>query len=359
MKGKVILKILFLLIALYFFILSIQLMGASFKLMGKGFAQTLIQTTSNPFVGLLIGILATSIIQSSSTTTSITVGMVAGSVLTLRCSIPIIMGANIGTTVTNTIVSIGHVTRRHEFQRAFAAATVHDFFNVLAVIVLFPLELTTHVLEKSASALSQGFVGMGGIKFLSPMKAITLPVINLITGIIPVPAIILIGAFIMLFLSLTRIVKIMRSLVITKFEVFLDKYLFKNDFTSFLLALIITAIVQSSSITTSLIVPLVGAGMLTIRKVFPYTLGANIGTTVTAILAAFATLNPVAVTVAFSHLLFNIFGIVIWYPLKKIPIWLAENFAKKTAKSRKNTILFIIIYFMFYLGPLIFLLLLE
>ncbi|MFQ6109394.1 MAG: Na/Pi symporter, partial [Candidatus Aminicenantales bacterium] len=194
---------------------------------------------------------------------------------------------------------------------------------------------------------------------LSPMKAITLPVINLITGIIPVPVIILIGALIMLFLSLTRIVKIMRSLVITKFEVFLDKYLFKNDFTSFLLALVITAIVQSSSITTSLIVPLVGAGMLTVRKVFPYTLGANIGTTVTAILAAFATLNPVAVTVAFSHLLFNIFGIVIWYPMKKIPIWLAENFAKITAKSRRNTILFIIIYFMFYIGSLIFLLILE
>lgn len=359
MREKTLLKILLFLIFLYLFILSIQLMGASFKLMGKGFTEALIQTTSKPFVGLLIGILVTSIIQSSSTTTSITVGFVAGGVITLRGAIPIIMGANIGTTITSAIVSIGHVTRKHEFQRAFAAATVHEFFNILAVIILFPLEITTHLLEKSATVLANAFVDVGGIKFLSPLKLITEPVINLIKGIIPSPIVILIGALLLLLFSLFRIVKIMRSLMLTKIEVFLDKYLFKNDFTAFLLAVTITAIIQSSSVTTSLIVPLVGAGLLTVRKIFPYTLGANIGTTVTAMLASFATLNPVAITVAFTHLLFNVFGIAIWYPLKKIPIFLAESFAKVTAKSRKNTIIFLMVYFFFYLGPLVFILIMK
>jgi len=115
----------------------------------------------------------------------------------------------------------------------------------------------------------------------------------------------------------------------------------------------VTAIIQSSSVTTSLIVPLVGAGLLTVRKIFPYTLGANVGTTVTAMLASFATLNPIAITVALTHFLFNIFGIIIWYPLKKVPIWMAESFSKITAKSRRNTILFLIVYFLFYLIPLV------
>lgn len=349
-------RLLLFILLLYLFILSIQLMSTSFKMMGKGFAETMIKTTSNPVVGLLIGILTTSIIQSSSTTTSITVGFVAGGVLTLRGAIPIIMGANIGTTITSAIVSMGYVTRRHEFKRAFAAAIVHEIFNVIAVCVLFPLEITTHFLENTASKLSNAFIGIGGIKFMSPLKLVTQPVIDLIQQIVPLPVVLLFAALILLFFSLIRMVKTMRSLIMVKIEVFLDKYLFKNDMTAFLLAMVVTAIIQSSSVTTSLIVPLVGAGLLTVRRIFPYTLGANVGTTITAILASFATLNPVAVTVAFTHSLFNIFGIVLIYPFKRIPIWLAEKFSTITSKSKKNTILFLILYFSLYLAPLIYIL---
>jgi len=354
MNVKALGKIILLILVLYVFILSIQLMGSSFKMMGKGFAETLIQTTSNPVVGLLIGILVTSIIQSSSTTTSITVGFVAGGVLTLQGAIPIIMGANIGTTITNTIVSIGHVTRKQEFERAFAAGTVHDFFNILAVIILFPLEMGTHILEKSATLLANAFVGIGGIKFLSPLKAITAPVIDGISDLVTIPLLLIAISLILLFVSLIQLVKIMRSLMLTQIEVFLDSYLFKNDMTGFLLGLIITSIIQSSSITTSLIVPLVGAGVLTVRKIFPYTLGANIGTTVTAMMASFATLNPIAITVAFTHLFFNIFGIVLIYPFKKVPIWMAESFAKVTSKSKKNTVIFLILYFLLHIIPLVY-----
>jgi sodium-dependent phosphate cotransporter len=357
MNKKTVLKILLFIGVLYLFLLSIQLMGASFKLLGKGFAQSLIETTSNPVVGLLIGVLTTSIIQSSSTTTSIAVGSVAGGILTLRGAIPIIMGANIGTTITSAIVAMGHISRKQEFQRAFAAATVHDFFNVLAVLVLFPVEITTHILEKSASTLANAFVGVGGIKFLSPLKAITKPVIDLIVKQISLPYVIIIVALAALFFSLVQMVKIMKSLVVSKVEVFLDKYLFKNDITAFFVALSVTAVIQSSSVTTSLAVPLVGAGLLTVRKIFPYTLGANVGTTITAILASFVTLNPIAITVAFSHLLFNIFGIVIFYPLKRIPIWMAESLAKKTVKSKKNALIFLSIFFFIYLAPLLYLLL--
>ncbi len=352
-------KLLFFTAVLYLFLLSIQLMGASFQLMGKGFAEGLIKTTSNPFVGLLIGMLVTSIIQSSSTTTSITVGAVAGGILTLPGAIPIIMGVNIGTTITSAIVSMGHVARKQEFERAFAAAIVHEIFNLMAVFILFPLEMTTHILEKSATVLADAFVGIGGLEFLSPLKTITQPVINLIKDLLPYPILLAGLALGLLFISLIRMGKIMRSLMLSKIEIFLDRYLFKNGLTAFLLAVVVTAVIQSSSVTTSLAIPLVGAGLLTIRKIFPYMLGANVGTTVTAMLAAFATLNPIAITVAFTHLLFNIFGIVIIYPFKNVPIWLAENFAKLTTKSKKNTIIFVVLYFMLYLIPIVFIIILR
>ena len=148
-------KILLIAFFLYFFLVSIGLMERAFKGFGAGFAENLIRTTSNPFVGLFIGLLTTSIIQSSSTTTSIVVGMVGCGVLTVGNAVPIIMGANIGTTVTNTLVSLGHFTRRDEFRRAFSAATVHDFFNLICVAVMFPLELATGFLQKIATRMAE------------------------------------------------------------------------------------------------------------------------------------------------------------------------------------------------------------
>ena len=149
-KESKLYQALFIILTIYVFLLSIKLLGHSFKLFGQDFAETLLIMTSNPFAGLMIGIVATSLIQSSSTTTSIVVGLVAGGALTLDNAIPIIMGANIGTTITNTLVSMGHITRRVEFQRAFSASVVHDFFNICAVILFFPIEINFHIIGKSA-----------------------------------------------------------------------------------------------------------------------------------------------------------------------------------------------------------------
>jgi len=350
-------KVLLLFLLVYVFLVSIKLMGASFNLFGNDFAEFLIETTSNPLAALFIGIVATSLIQSSSTTTSIVVGLVAAGGLSLGNAIPIIMGANIGTTVTNTIVSVMHVTRKQEFERAFAASVVHDFFNIMAVLVLFPLEMTTHILENSATLLSDAFVGAGGMKFVGPLDYLVKPAVKLIaelTGNSPITMLVL--SLLMLFLALKFIVDTARSLMMTHFEVMIDRYLFRNAPTAFVLGILLTVLVQSSSITTSLIIPLVGAGILTVRKIFPYTLGSNIGTTITAMMAALITLNPVAVTVAFTHLLFNIFGIALIYPFREIPIRLSMAFAKLVSKSKKHAIVFLSVYFLLHIIPLIFIL---
>lgn len=357
MKEKI-LKILTVIVTIYLFLLAIKLLGHSFKLFGKDFAEAMLQTTSNPFTGLIIGIVATSLIQSSSTTTSIVVGLVAGGVVNLENAIPIIMGANIGTTVTNTIVSLGHIGRKAEFKRAFAAGVVHDFFNICAVLVLFPLELKFHYIQKTALFLDHQFEGVGGMKMFNPLKAILNPVINMIDSLfsgVPYNDIVLmILSLVAMFGALALLIKTIRSLVVDKIEIVINKYLFKNDFLGMTWGMGMTFIVQSSSVTTSLIVPLAGAGIVSLRKIFPYTMGANIGTTGTAVLAALATGNPVAVTAAFAHLVFNIFGIAIFYPLKFIPIKLAEKVSEYVSLSRKNLFIFLLVYSMIYFIPIVF-----
>jgi sodium-dependent phosphate cotransporter len=355
-KLKIILQILQLIFFLYLFLLSINIMGASLKLFGKGFAETLIATTSNPFVGLFIGILATSLIQSSSSTTSIVVGMVGGGVLTVHNAIPIVMGANIGTSVTNTIVAMANLNRSNEFRRSFAASTVHDFFNLLAVIVIFPIQYFTNYLGKFSRSLAETFQDVGGLELFNPIKTITKPIVDLMVSLIgDIPWLLLLFSLVILFIALKKMVDTLRVLVIKRTEVWFDKILFKNALRAFVVGLVITLMAQSSSITTSLVVPMAGAGILTLYQIFPYTLGANIGTTITAMLASLATGNINAVVVAFAHLLFNISGIIVWWPFARVPIFFANTLAEFSIKNKLYPFIYILV--MFFAIPLMVILL--
>jgi len=350
---KTFLKILSVGILLYLFLVSISLMGAAFKGFGKGFAENLIRTTSNPFVGLFIGILATSLVQSSSTTTSVVVGIVGAGGITVGNAIPIIMGANIGTTVTNTLVSLGHINRRDEFRRAISAATVHDFFNLICVAIMFPLELATGFLEKSATLMSVWFTGAGGFKVVSPVKLVTKPAVHFIEKVLVLLSgsafvsyiCMLILSMLILFFALYFIVKVMKSLVINRAEIVLDNVISKSSFLGLFAGLFFTIIVQSSSITTSLLIPLVAAGILTVEAAFPITIGANIGTTTTAILASFATGNISAIIIAFAHFLFNLMGTLFIYPIKYfriVPINLAKAFGDLAAEKRRYAFFYVL-----------------
>ncbi len=353
-----------LLALLWIFLFSIALFGAAFKLVGKGFSQQLIATTTNPVIGLMIGLLATSLIQSSSSTTSIVVGMVAGGALTVQGAIPIIMGANMGTTVTNTLVAMTSMNRRTEFQRAFAGATMHDFFNLMSIMILFPVEMSTHYLERTATWLSTHLVGSSGAEFPNPVKDAVKPAVKAIqhglqdTGLAhgAVSAIMVGLALVGIFFALTWLTKILKRLVLDKAEGGFTKSLRKSGLTAMFVGLLVTVGVQSSSITTSLLVPLIGAGIVPLEAAFAATLGANIGTTVTALLASL-TGTPGAVTVALVHLLFNISGILIIYPfgpIRRIPLRLASGLAERTAEKKIYAVIYMV--GIFFLLPLIFVL---
>ncbi len=340
-------------------------MGKAFKGFGKDFAEALLNTTSNPFIGLFVGIFATSLVQSSSTTTSIIVGMVAAGTLTVSGAVPIIFGANIGTTVTNSLVALGHVSRREEFKRAIAGATIHDFFNLICVAILFPIELATGFLQKMATWLANAFINFGGIKFTSPLKTATTPAISgikhFILDLFPSNhtlgyIMVLVIAFGMLYVALFFIVKVMKSMVMKQTEAAFNNVIDKNGFVGILAGALFTFLVQSSSITTSILVPLIASGIISVEAAFPITMGANIGTTATAMLASFATGNPSAIIIAFVHLLFNVIGVSCIYPIaifRKIPIKLAKSLGELAFHKRRYAIAYVLSLFFIIPGLLI------
>lgn len=348
-RFSLVFRLILLATLLFGFFVGLDMMGLSFKLFGKGFAEALIERTSNPFVGLFVGLLATTLVQSSSTTTSMIVALVAAGALTIEGAIPMVMGANIGTSVTNTLVSLAHVTRREEFQRAFAGATVHDFFNWMAVLILLPLELTTGFLARSAVFFESILEGAGGFKLFDPLKAVVRPVSAGLTELLGNSGVaVLIVGVALLIASLKFLVDLLKVLMTGRAEETLHRTLFRSAIAATAAGVAVTVMVQSSSITTSLMVPLVGAGVVTLEQVFPFTIGANIGTTVTAMLAALSTGSPAAVSVALSHLIFNISAALVIYvpkPVRAIPLAMAKALGRMAAKNRMLAAIYILVFF--------------
>ncbi|MDH3731727.1 MAG: Na/Pi symporter, partial [Acidimicrobiia bacterium] len=247
---------------IYVFLVGVSSLEAGIKILGQDTQESLFSAVSNPIAGLCIGILGTVLVQSSSASTSVIVGLVASGALSVDAAVPMIMGANIGTTVTNTLVSLGHVRQSNEFRRAFAAATMHDFFNVLAVAVLLPLQLAFGVISRSAEFISGELVGASGTEWNSPIKQwVREPVGWLrdfweavgtegnVTGIF----MILSGLAIVL-VSLALISTNMRTLVADRVERSMNAFLGKGGgIVALLLGVVITVSVQSSSITTSIL----------------------------------------------------------------------------------------------------------
>jgi sodium-dependent phosphate cotransporter len=299
------------------------------------------------------------------------VGLVAApeNPLPLANAVPMVMGANIGTTVTATIVSLAHMGRRAEFRRAFAVANCHDFFNYLSVLVLLPLELATGYLRRTAALFADLLQGAGGYQYESPLKgalsASLSPFKAFSKAVFPseqgqaVFLIVLSGLFI--FLSLFYLVKVMRSAMRTRVERFVTDVLGSNAVLSMAVGTIATVMVQSSSITTSLLVPLAGAGIITLEQAFPVTLGANIGTTITALLASLAVSGPNAILgiqIAVIHLLFNLSGTILVYPVERIrniPLAAARWISDWAVRSRKIAIFRVVFMYFLLPGALVFL----
>ena len=351
--------------ALYGFLVGVALLESGIAAMGEGFQEGLLESVSNPLAGLFAGILATVLVQSSSVSTATIVGLVGAGTLPVGFAVPMIMGANIGTTVTNTLASLGSLRRPDQFRRAFSAATMHDFFNLMAVAVLLPVELLsarlldlpdekgilaylatrltevlrgTEISEPGTSPLRQvvrvpaGWIseGLEGVIGLGPLAGVLLLLIGL--GLI--------------FTALAGVTKNMRELVAGSVERAMNRMVGRGGgLVGILVGVAVTVAVQTSTITTSILVPLVAAGILSVRNAFPITLGANVGTTLTALMASLAVVRPEGLTIALVHTLFNVTAISLLYPLpavREVPLRIADRLAREAVERRSLVAAYIV-----------------
>jgi sodium-dependent phosphate cotransporter len=342
---------------IYIFLVGVSMLESGIKVMGADTQASLFESVNNPIAGLFVGILGTVLVQSSSASTSVVVGLVASGALGVDAAVPMIMGANIGTTVTNTLVSLGSIRQSDEFKRAFAAATVHDFFNLLAVLILLPIELATGVLSSIAESITEALGGSAGSEWKSPIKQwVKEPVgwskdllgdLGLEENFLGT-AMVILGLLVVL-AALTFITRNMKQLVADRVERSLNAVLGSGGgAVAMLVGLVVTIAVQSSSITTSIMVPLAAAGVVTLRNIFPVTLGANVGTTITALLAALASGSVDALTIALVHTTFNVIGILILYPMQNvraIPLRAAERMADLAVERHTMAVAYVITLF--------------
>jgi solute carrier family 34 (sodium-dependent phosphate cotransporter) len=355
---KVNLKIaLYILGTLLLFFFAIQLMVGSLTRLGGDVAQAFVFATSNPFNGLLIGMLVTAMLQSSSTTTALVVAFVASRSIQVDSAIPIIMGANVGTTVTSAIVALGFISKKKEFKRAFAAGTYHHIFNILSVIVLFPLELHNNFLSGISQSIAVAFFS----PVIGPDKSATKFsfgfdfLIQILLENLPAWVVAFI-AVALLFTSILLFRRMVSNLLKARSPEAFSRFFFSGQLKSFGWGILTTAAIRSSTITTSVVVPIVAKKIATLKQAAPFIIGCNIGTTITAFIAVTWYANTRdAITIAVAHFLFNLVGAVLFFPipiLRKIPIKLAGALGRLSARYRM--IAFAYLLSMFFVIPFLF-----
>ncbi|CAL8126766.1 unnamed protein product [Orchesella dallaii] len=401
-------KLLCILPTLYLFICSLDLLSVGFRIVGghrpqKLFEQEILQ---NPIVGLMCGIMVTVIVQSSSTTSSAVVGMVAGNLIEVKQAIPIIIGANVGTSFTNTMIAMLQVDHRNRFRRAFAAATIHDMFNWCTTLVLLPLESLTgylyhlsdfivrelghdewrnstkevRILKALTDPLSKKIVKINKtvvelwshpnstVREIANQKSMIIKKNTLFASVswddTTIGILVVVGSFLTLFFCLIILVKILNSILKGKIAVWLRTTANAEipscpgmtDYVMILLGSVLTFLIQSSSAFTSTLPPLVAMRIVSIERAYSLTLGSNIGTTTTGIIAALAQTSNFfeSLQIALCHFLFNVTGVILFFPIPctRFPIRMAKALGNTTAEYRWFAIVYIVTFF--FLIPLLF-----
>ncbi|MFD2034064.1 Na/Pi symporter [Belliella marina] len=324
--------------ALLLFMFSIDMLTVSMLQLNSDIARDILQSTNNPFVGLFIGLLMTALIQSSSTVTAMIVAVVASGNLSLMQAVPLVMGANIGTTITSTLVSFSFIMKKGEFKKALSAGVIHDIFNIITVIILFPLEMYFGFLSNAASYLTHTFFDSSNHDATRYQYNVifTRPATTWIVSKINIPIIGLILSVLLVFGAIKLLSEtVFKTFVSGNFKK-VSKHIFKNPGIAFVYGVFFTAAVQSSTVTTSLIVPAVANRKVSLIKAFPFIIGANLGTTITAVIAAIYK-TEAAISIAIVHILFNLLGAIIIMPfpsIRNIPVKIATFLGTESVRTR-------------------------
>ena len=332
------------------FLFALDLTASSLKsIVGLNYLRNSFNEVYSPFVGLFVGLLATALVQSSTLITSLSVALVASGTLSVQNAVPIVMGANIGTTITCMLVSFGHVVRRKEFRKAIAGSMLHVSFNIIPTIIFFPLEYYWGFLTKISLHFASYFSGgQNGIPFKGfyLSEYITIPLIEKL-HVEKYPAVWLVVAVLSAFLCIRLFIIAFRKVLVNDFTKRVESVFWAKPWRGFIWGVLITALVHSSTVVTSFLVTLIGANRLSLRLAFPLIMGANLGTTLTALTASLGK-SEAAVSIAFAHFLFNLFSVLLVLPFPWVQtqiIFMCRRFGKLTMRHRLAGFLYVLIVF--------------
>lgn len=345
-------KIVLIVLAILLFFFSLDLVVTALSGAIGFINDNLLSATLNPFVGLFLGLLITAIIESSSTTSTMVVAMVATGTLSIEEAVPVIMGANIGTTLTSTLVALSFISNKRTFRKAVEVGIIHDFYNTLMVMILFPLEYYYKFLSGLATYFAKFFFGENLVNNIPASETVLGNGFadNLLLWI-DNSAIALLLSFVLLFLSIKLLASTIKKTLIGESKNKLRKVVFDKPMKSFSWGVLLTASIQSSSVTTSILVALAATGRVRLKNAFTFIIGANLGTTLTALIAA-GFRSEAAATIAIAHLLFNVTGAIIFMSLPSLRNFLVD-FVKRfgVAITRFRLVGLAYIILMFFLIP--------
>ncbi|MBZ8176523.1 hypothetical protein GP475_10960 [Corynebacterium poyangense] len=272
------------------FAIATVLFGINLVISGSQAISPLVARAHNPFLGLALGIVLTAVIQSSSATTALTVTAVGGGLIPLEAAVPIIMGANIGTTFTPFLVAFSFFRNQDQYQRAIHTAGMHMWFNVSLVALLLPLELLAHPFQH-----------------FSHLDTITPPTNHSPLVFNPTFSLIC-GAFLIL-ISVRIIAALLNTLMATTTHTLMERAPGRSFSLGVLVGTLITMMVQASTVTICSLLAFTVTRPIRQRDALALIVGANVGTTLLSLIVAFY-LNTAAVQAALIHLFFNLIGAI-------------------------------------------------
>ena len=338
------------------FILSIELIKKSSLFLAPTIKELLLQSLT-PIKAVSLGWFGTSIVQSSGAVGSIVATFAGNNLIGLSTAIYILIGASLGTTITALIISLITVSqKRKDFRHGFEIALCYSLYSAMLVIPVFLLEYFFKLFSKTSLFLASTLgEKISLLKVPNFVDVITSPIIDILFKIN--------GKLITLVISFLILVLVLRYIGKAIVEVlggdkkargFINRH-FESKYKGYLIGFVLTAIVFSSSITISLLVPLAVSRTIGLRKAIPFILGADLGTFTDIFLASVILSQPLALATSFAYFLFGLLGGLIFLPNTEFLFKITKYTSKKIVNISRRKLIYILIGFI--LIPLLIMLL--
>ncbi len=340
---------------LYLFILAIQLLKKASGMIAPD-AKQFIFANLSPIKAIAAGWFSTTLAQSSGAVSSVAISFAGNNIIDLPTAVYILVGASMGTTITALIISLITVTsKRKDFRHGFEIALCYSIYSFFLVFIVFFLEYFFALFSRTALYLAKLFEGnFSYLRVPDIVDLITSPLVS------PLSENNFLFVFVIAFLILIFALKYIGRAIIevlggeVKAKNFVNRH-FDSPIKAYFLGVLLTAIVFSSSITISLLVPLAVAGLIGLRRSIPFILGADLGTFTDTFLVSLIVGETNAIAAAFAYAMFAIIGAVVFLPNTNFLFRITKFTSKKLIKiSRKKAFYVLLLFVLIPLGIIVF-----